>query len=72
MAGLLGGVLVANHQRAIAERRFVQVRQLANKLFEIDTEVRKTPGTTRARELIVSTSLDYPKAGRGGSRRSRA
>jgi tetratricopeptide (TPR) repeat protein/tRNA A-37 threonylcarbamoyl transferase component Bud32 len=59
MAGLVGGVLVANHQRAIAERRFVQVRQLANKLIEIDTEVRKTPGTTRARELIVSTSLDY-------------
>ena len=59
LAGLSGGMLMANRQRAIAERRFVQVRQLANKLIDIDTEVRKTPGTTRARELIVSTSLDY-------------
>ena len=59
IAGLSAGLLVANHQRAIAKRRFVQVRQLANKLFDIDAEVRQTPGTTKARELIVSTSLDY-------------
>jgi serine/threonine protein kinase len=59
VAGLSGGALVANHERAIAQRRFVQVRQLANKLFDIDAEVRQTPGTTNARELIVSTSLDY-------------
>ena len=59
VAGLSAGVLVANHQRAIAQRRFVQVRQLANKLFDIDAEVRLTPGTTKARELIVDTSLEY-------------
>ncbi len=58
-AGLSGGILVANHQRVIAERRFAQVRSLANQLFDIDAEVRKTPGTTKARELIVSTSLAY-------------
>jgi tetratricopeptide (TPR) repeat protein/tRNA A-37 threonylcarbamoyl transferase component Bud32 len=59
VTGLSAGVLVANHQRAIAQRRFVQVRQLANKLFDIDAEVRRTPGTTKVRELIVDTSLDY-------------
>ena len=59
VTGLFGGVLVANHQRVIAERRFVQVRRLANKLFDIDVEVRRTPGTTKARQLIISTSLEY-------------
>jgi tetratricopeptide (TPR) repeat protein/predicted Ser/Thr protein kinase len=59
VASLFGGVLVANHQRVMAERRFVQVHSIANKLFDIDAEVRKTPGTVKARELIVSTSLDY-------------
>jgi tRNA A-37 threonylcarbamoyl transferase component Bud32/tetratricopeptide (TPR) repeat protein len=59
VTSLFGGVLLANHQRVVAERRFVQVHSLASKLFDIDAEVRKTPGTVRARELIVSTSLDY-------------
>jgi tetratricopeptide (TPR) repeat protein len=35
------------------------VRQLANKLFDIDLEVRRSPGTTKARQLIVDTSLEY-------------
>jgi serine/threonine-protein kinase len=35
------------------------VRQLANKLFDIDAEVRRAPGTTKARQLIVDTSLEY-------------
>ncbi len=59
VAGLSAGVFVANRQREIAQRRFVQVRQLANKLFDIDVEVRRTPGTTKVRELIVATSLEY-------------
>jgi hypothetical protein len=52
---------VANHQRVIAERRFVQVRSLANQRFDSDAAVRKSPGTTQARELIVSRSLDDPQ-----------
>lgn len=59
LASLTAGALVANREREIAQRRFVQVRQLANKLFDIDAEVRRSPGTTKARELIVRTSLDY-------------
>jgi tetratricopeptide (TPR) repeat protein len=59
VAGPSIGVVVANRQRAIAQRRFAQVRQVANKLFDIEAEVRRTPGTTKARELIIATSLDY-------------
>ena len=57
--GLVIGLAVALHERAIAQRRFLEVRQLANKLFDIDVEVRKVAGTTKARQLIVDTSLDY-------------
>jgi len=56
---MCSAMVVVNHERAIAQRRFVMVRQLANKLFDIDGEVRRTPGTTKARQLIVGTSLDY-------------
>ena len=53
------GLYVANRERSIAEQRFLQVRQLANKVFDIDVAIRNTPGTTKARQLIVSTSLEY-------------
>jgi tetratricopeptide (TPR) repeat protein len=59
VVGLAGGALVANYQRTIAQQRFVQVRQLSNKLFDIDAEVRRIPGSTKARQLIVDTSLQY-------------
>lgn len=59
MTSLSTGLLIANYQRSIAQRRFIQVRELASKLFDIDAEVRRTPGTTKARELIVRTSLEY-------------
>jgi len=58
---LAAGVLVANHEREVAEQRFLQVRELANKLFDIDAQIRNTPGNTKARQLIVSTSLEYLK-----------
>jgi tRNA A-37 threonylcarbamoyl transferase component Bud32/tetratricopeptide (TPR) repeat protein len=59
VVGLVIGLAVALHERAIAQRRFLEVRQLANKLFDIDIEVRKVAGTTKARQLLVDTSLDY-------------
>jgi Protein kinase domain/Tetratricopeptide repeat len=59
LVGLSGGLYVANRERAKAEQRFLQVRQLANKVFDIDAAIRNTPGTTKGRQLIVSTSLDY-------------
>lgn len=59
ISSLAVGLAVANHERAIAERRFTDVRQLANKLFDIDERVSKLPGSTETRRLIVETSLEY-------------
>jgi len=59
IASLAAGLYIANRERAIAQRRFADVRELANKLFDIDTEVRQLPGSTKARQLIVDTSLEY-------------
>lgn len=57
--GLAVGVVVVNNERAKAERRFNEVRQLSNKLFDIDRQVRQLPGGTRTRQFIVDTALDY-------------
>ena len=56
---LAAGLYTTNRQRAIAERRFVLVRQLASRLFDIDVQVRALPGSVKARQLIVDTSLEY-------------
>ncbi|MEZ5398406.1 MAG: serine/threonine-protein kinase [Bryobacteraceae bacterium] len=59
VGGLAVGLYVANRERAIAQRRFDEVRQLSNRLFDIDARVRGLAGATRTRELIVDTSLEY-------------
>jgi len=59
IASLSAGLYAANRERAIAQRRFQDVRQLANKLFDIDAQVRNLPGSTKVRQLIVNTSLEY-------------
>jgi len=53
------GLFVANRERAIAQRHFLEVRQLSNKLFDIDALARQLPGSTKTRQLIVDTSLEY-------------
>ena len=62
LAGVVGSMTLArtaNRERAIAQRRFNEVRQLANKLFDIDVQVSQLAGSTKARQLIVDTSLEY-------------
>ena len=59
VAGLAAALVVVNRERAVAQRRFVQVRQLANKLFDIDAQIDQLPGSSPARQMIVETSLDY-------------
>jgi serine/threonine protein kinase/tetratricopeptide (TPR) repeat protein len=60
---------VASQQRARAERRFNDVRKLANSLmFDIHDSIRSLPGATPARKLLVSRALEYldsltPEAG---------
>jgi serine/threonine protein kinase len=58
-AALSAGLYVVNRERGIAERRFRDVRQLANKLLDLDVQVRQLPGGTKTRQMIVDTSLDY-------------
>jgi len=59
VCSLSAGLYVANRERAMAQRRFLEVRQLANKLFDIDALARELPGSTKTRQLIVDTSLEY-------------
>lgn len=57
---LLGGIIAALYQAHRAERRFQQVRKLANTfLFEFHDKIRDLPGSTEAREMIVKTALEY-------------
>jgi hypothetical protein len=49
---------IANAERALAERRFNDVRRLANSfVFEINDEIGKSP--IKARELLVSRAIEY-------------
>jgi non-specific serine/threonine protein kinase/serine/threonine-protein kinase len=51
---------VARLERARAERRFAEVRQLANSfVFEVHDAVANLPGSTSARSLIVQRGLKY-------------
>ncbi len=51
---------IAREQRARAERRFNDVRKLANSLmFEVHDSIRDLPGATPARRLLVNRALEY-------------
>jgi serine/threonine protein kinase/tetratricopeptide (TPR) repeat protein len=64
---LIGGIVgtswearVARTQRARAERRFNDVRRLANSfMFEIHDSVQNLPGSTPTRQLLVTRALEY-------------
>jgi non-specific serine/threonine protein kinase/serine/threonine-protein kinase len=50
----------ADSQRVRAERRFTEVRQLANRfLFEFHDSIANLPGSTPARKMVVTTALEY-------------
>ena len=67
LLALVGGMVatswqarVARAERARAERRFNDVRKLANSfLFEFHDSIRDLPGSTPARELVVRKALEY-------------
>ncbi len=64
---LVGGIVatarqarIAEANRARAERRFNDVRKLANSfLFEFHDAIQNLPGSTPARELVVKRAADY-------------
>jgi serine/threonine protein kinase len=59
-ASLLGGLLATVRQARIAERRFQELRALANSLlFEVHDAIAPLPGSTPARQLLVRKGLAY-------------
>jgi tetratricopeptide (TPR) repeat protein len=54
------GLLAASWQARRAERRFQEVRRLSRAvLFDLHDQIAALPGSTRARETLVTTSLQY-------------
>ena len=68
IASLSAGLYIANRERVVAEQRFGQLRQLSNKVFDLDKAIRDLPGSTQARQSLVSASLEYLQ-GLGGAAR---
>ena len=60
MGATLWEAHIAGQERARAERRFNDVRKLANSLlFEIHDGIADLPGSTRVRKLLVDRALEY-------------
>jgi tetratricopeptide (TPR) repeat protein len=60
LAAVLWQASLAAEARAKAERRFEDVRRLANAfMFDVHDEIANLPGSTRARELLVRTGSEY-------------
>ena len=68
IVSLSAGLYVADRERRIAERRFGQLRQLSNKVFELDKAIRNLPGASGARKRLVSASLEYLEGLAAGAR----
>lgn len=67
LISLIGGIsvatwqaIVAQRERARAERQFAETRKIANSLlFEIHDTLSDLPGATASRELLVKRALEY-------------
>jgi tetratricopeptide (TPR) repeat protein len=60
IALIVGTAIVATRQRVTAERRFNQLRQLANAvIFEFHDGISALPGTLEVRRQMVRRSLEY-------------
>jgi serine/threonine protein kinase len=57
---LIAGTVISVDQARRAQRRFEQVRQLANVfLFEFERSIENVPGTLEARKLVAATAQRY-------------
>ena len=60
LATLTVGMAVTLHEACIAQRRFNDVRELANSLmFDVHDSIQDLPGSTPARKLLVERALRY-------------
>ncbi|MBL8217923.1 MAG: protein kinase, partial [Bryobacterales bacterium] len=57
---LIGGIVATSYQAQRAERRFGQVRRIANALMvDVHKAIRDLPASTKAQEVVVRTAIDY-------------
>lgn len=57
---LIAGIIITMREARIAQRRFADVRALANSLiFDVHDSVKDLPGSTPARKIIVDRALQY-------------
>ena len=60
LVSVVAGVVASLYQARRAERRFQQVRTLANAfVFDVHDRIEGLPGSTEARKAIVQTALTY-------------
>src|SRR4029077_17655027 len=60
---LIAALLITLREARIAQRRFNDVRSLANSLiFDVHDSIKDLPGSTPARKLIVDRALQYLNA----------
>ena len=60
---LIAGLLITVREERVAQRRFNDVRNLANSLiFDVHDSIKDLPGSTPARKLIVDRALQYLNA----------
>ena len=57
---VIAGSVIALYQARVAQQRFQDVRKLAHTfVFELHDEIAKLEGSTKAREIMVRTGLEY-------------
>jgi tetratricopeptide (TPR) repeat protein len=59
LISLGAGTAVSLSQAHAARQRFDQVRKLAGRFIELHDDVARLPGSTKVREKMVATALDY-------------
>jgi serine/threonine protein kinase/tetratricopeptide (TPR) repeat protein len=60
LIAIIAGAGVAIYQARVAQRRFQEVRKLAHTfVFDMHDEIAKLEGSTKAREMMVRTGLEY-------------
>jgi hypothetical protein len=60
IASLSTGIYLTARERALAQRRFSEVRQLAHTfVFDLHDEIAKLEGSIEARKMMVQTGLEY-------------
>jgi serine/threonine protein kinase len=60
LIALIGGIVSTRYQAQRAERRFQQVRKLANRLLvDVQSEIRNLASSTKAQQVVIETGIEY-------------